>query len=468
VITGQHLPALNGLRAIAVLAVLAYHLQLGWASGGYLGVDLFFVLSGFLITTLLLEEWIGTGTLSLTNFWARRAKRLLPALFLVVAALAVYLVVDAHFGGAGANGLVDLSALRGDALSTLLYVSNWHAIYAHQSYFAQFSTPSPLQHTWSLAIEEQFYLVWPPVLLLLLRLSGRSWRQLGLLVAVAMALLSAGLMALLFHPGGDPTRSITGPTPGCSISWRGASVAFLAAARPPPGPAVRRTLHGPLRWRRPCWPSSGSPRARRGDCRRTGCLKADSSSVPSWPPWWWPTPAWLDRGPFARVLSVPPLHFLGTISYGIYLWHWPIFVYLTATRTGLATAPLDLVRVAATLVVATASYYLVERPIRQAHVRLWLAPVAAVATAVVLCDGHHPGRGRPECGGHHLEGQRAGRHCRGRIGRVRRAGAHQAPGGHRVPAAGHVAGGLGDARCLLRHHGRAHGHRPGHRGHQDH
>ena len=125
-VTGRHLPALNGLRGVAVIGVVAYHLQLGWAKGGYLGVDLFFVLSGFLITTLLLEEWVGAGRISLGAFWGRRARRLLPALFLVVAALAVYLVANGLWGGPGANGLVDLSGLRGDAISTLLYVNNWH------------------------------------------------------------------------------------------------------------------------------------------------------------------------------------------------------------------------------------------------------------------------------------------------------------------------------------------------------
>jgi peptidoglycan/LPS O-acetylase OafA/YrhL len=163
-VTGRHLPALNGLRGLAVIGVVAYHLQIGWARGGYLGVDLFFVLSGFLITTLLLEEWVGTGRVDLGAFWGRRARRLLPALFLVVLALALYLICNAVWGGPGANGLIDLSGLRGDAVATLLYVNNWHLIFAHQSYFAQFSTPSPLQHTWSLAIEEQFYLVWPLLL----------------------------------------------------------------------------------------------------------------------------------------------------------------------------------------------------------------------------------------------------------------------------------------------------------------
>ena len=387
-VTGHHLPALNGLRALAVLGVMAYHLQLGWALGGYLGVDLFFVLSGFLITSLLLEEWTRSGALNLTDFWARRAKRLLPALFLVLVALGLYLVLNAQFAGPGANGLVDLSGLRGDALATLFYVGNWHAIFAGQSYFAQFSAPSPLQHTWSLAIEEQFYLVWPPVLLLLLRLSRQAWRRVGVVVAFAATLASAGLMALLFHQGSDPTRVYFGTDTRLFDLMAGVTVAFLAAARPQPGRAARRVFHvaGPVAAAAlgVFWVTAGTTAGLPTDWMFRGgfllCAALAAVVVAD--------ARLFDQGPFARLLSIPPLHFLGTISYGIYLWHWPIFVYLNATRTGLATAPLDLIRVAATLVVATASYYLVERPIRRRKfrgaVRLWLAPVAGVATAVVL------------------------------------------------------------------------------------
>ena len=247
-VTGRHLPALNGLRGVAVIGVVAYHLQLGWAKGGYLGVDLFFVLSGFLITTLLLEEWVGSGRISLAAFWGRRARRLLPALFLVVAALALYLVCNAVFGGPGANGLIDLSGLRGDAIATLLYVNNWHLIYAHQSYFAQFSTPSPLQHTWSLAIEEQFYLVWPLVLLVLLRYGRRGWRRVGVTVTVALGVGSSILMAVLFHPGVDPSRLYYGTDTRLFDLMAGATLAFLAASRGQPGARARRTLHwvGPV------------------------------------------------------------------------------------------------------------------------------------------------------------------------------------------------------------------------------
>ena len=213
--------------------MVAYHLQIGWAKGGYLGVDLFFVLSGFLITTLLLEEWVGTARVNLVAFWGRRARRLLPALFLVVLALALYLICNAVWGGPGANGLIDLSGLRGDAIATLLYVNNWHLIFAHQSYFAQFSTPSPLQHTWSLAIEEQFYLVWPPVLLVLLKYGRRGWRRVGVTLTVALGVGSSVLMAALFHPGVDPSRIYYGTDTRLFDLMAGATVAFLAAARAP-------------------------------------------------------------------------------------------------------------------------------------------------------------------------------------------------------------------------------------------
>ena len=250
-VTGRHLPALNGLRGVAVLGVVAYHLQLGWASGGYLGVDLFFVLSGFLITSLLLEEWVASGRINLAAFWGRRAKRLLPALFLVVAALALYLILNAIFGGPGANGLVDLSGLRGDAIWTLLYANNWHLIYAHQSYFAEFSTPSPLQHTWSLAIEEQFYLVWPLVLLLLLRFVRRGWRTAGVVLTVSLGLLSSILMAVLFQPGVDPSRIYYGTDTRLFDLMAGATLAFFAASRADNRTGVRAGACTRLRQYRP-------------------------------------------------------------------------------------------------------------------------------------------------------------------------------------------------------------------------
>ena len=387
-VTGRHLPALNGLRGIAVMGVVAYHLQIGWAKGGYLGVDLFFVLSGFLITTLLLEEWTRTGRVNLAAFWGRRARRLLPALFLVVAALALYLIGNALFGGPGANGLIDLSGLRGDSIATLLYVNNWHLIFAHQSYFAQFSTPSPLQHTWSLAIEEQFYLIWPLLLLVLLRYGRRGWRRVGVTVTVALGVGSSVLMAALFHPGVDPSRIYYGTDTRLFDLMAGATIAFLAASRPQPVQRARRTLH----WVGPTaavalgvfWVTAGTPGGLPTNfmfeggfllCAALAALVVADARL-------------VEPGTFARGLAWKPLHFVGTISYGIYLWHWPVIVYLTAARTGLSTWPLNLLRIAVTLAVSTASYYLVERPVRLARLRggarFWGAPLAAVVTAVVI------------------------------------------------------------------------------------
>ena len=387
-VTGHHLPALNGLRAVAVMGVVAYHLQLGWASGGYLGVDLFFVLSGFLITTLLLEEWVSTGRIDLAAFWGRRARRLLPALFLVVGALALYLILNAQFGPPGANGLVDLSGLRGDAISTLLYVNNWHAIFTHQSYFAQYSVPSPLQHSWSLAIEEQFYLVWPLVLLLLVRFARLAWRRTGVILTVTLGVVSSILMAVLFHPGSDPTRVYYGTDTRLFDLMAGATVAFIAASRPQPGLRVRRSLHvvAPLSALAlgVFWVVAGTPAGLPKNfmfeggflvCAGLAALVVADARL-------------TDPGWFSRALAWGPLHFIGTISYGIYLWHWPVIVYLNGSRTGLTGLPLDLARIAVTLGVSAASYYLVERPIRLAHargwVRWWGAPLAGVLTAVLI------------------------------------------------------------------------------------
>ena len=147
--------SLDGLRALAVLAIIAYHFNYGWARGAYLSVDLFFILSGFLITTLLIMEWRRTGRIALRAFWGRRARRLLPALLIVLVFVAVITVT--------AIAPWNRAAIRDDGIASLFYVANWRFIAAKQGYFELFSAASPLRHMWSLAIEEQFYLVWPLV-----------------------------------------------------------------------------------------------------------------------------------------------------------------------------------------------------------------------------------------------------------------------------------------------------------------
>jgi len=399
-VAGRHLPALDGVRACAILGVIAYHLGFGWASGGYLGVDLFFVLSGFLITSLLVEEWCGTGRVHLGAFWGRRARRLLPALFLVLVAVAIYAVANGRLSSpAGGGAAIDLSGLRGDALATLFYVANWHAIFVHQSYFAQFSTPSPLQHTWSLAIEEQFYLVWPLVIVGLFRWWPGRWRRVGLGLCAVGALASAGAMAALYHAGGDPSRVYYGTDTRAFDLLVGAALALTAAGRPQPGPRVRSVLHvaapvaavllGVL------WATTGTA----GELPASGMYRGGFLGAAVLAAVVVADVRQLDQGVLGRVLSVRPLRWIGTISYGLYLWHWPVFVYLDTARTGWSGLPLDAARVAVTFLVAAASFYALERPVRRRRLtgtayRL-AAPGAALVTVAVVLVGTTPSVAAP-------------------------------------------------------------------------
>src|SRR6185437_5374554 len=196
--TLRYAGGLDGLRALAVTAVLIYHLNAGWLPGGFLGVDVFFVLSGFLITSLLAVEWVSTGTVRVGRFYVRRARRLLPALITML--LTVVFVTAAVAPS-------ELLRLRGDVAAALTYSTNWTQIVWHRSYFEQLGRPSLLQHLWSLAVEEQFYLLWPLVLVLCLRTGGR---RRALRVTLVGIVTSAAVMAWLFQSYPDPDRAYYG------------------------------------------------------------------------------------------------------------------------------------------------------------------------------------------------------------------------------------------------------------------
>ena len=381
-------PALDGMRAIAVFGVMLYHGGAPGVGGGFLGVNVFFVLSGFLITSLLLGEWTTRLTIRLGEFWARRARRLLPALLVLLVGVAIYAKVFASPG--------QFPNLRLDTLSSLFYVANWHFIFAGSSYFDQTVT-SPLAHMWSLAIEEQFYIVWPPVVLVLLRLGAklRPSRQLWpvLAVAIAGALGSALWMRFLFLHGASVTRLYEGTDTRSQDILVGAvlatALAMWARARPAlpekTRPAKRR--RGPSLKPITAW-EIASP-AMRGFLQLVG-FAALASGAYLWSRLTGPS-SWLFEGgffafailvalvifcvitaqaaPLSRALGNRVFRYLGKISYGTYLWHFPLFALFSAERVHLYGLPLLAVRIGITLLVATGSYYLVEQPIRRGRVR---------------------------------------------------------------------------------------------------
>jgi peptidoglycan/LPS O-acetylase OafA/YrhL len=355
----------------------------GKLTGGYLGVDLFFVLSGYLITSLLLLEATATGSIGLAGFWARRARRLLPALFLVLAFVALYAVVIAEPS--------ELHRIRADALATIGYVANWRFVFGGFDYFALFEAPSPLSHTWSLAIEEQFYVVWPLVVVGVLALTRRRSRRTGaparparamFWLSATLAVASAGWALVLWRWTHDPTRIYYGTDTRAAAILLGAALGAWTTWK---GSAEHRSVRGAVdacgivgaivlavAWAR----LSGAELYRGGllVCGIAGLAVVAAAAQPH-------------PGVLARVLGVRPLVALGLVSYGMYLWHWPLYLWLDAERVGLTGWPLLAIRMTVTLVVATASYRLVERPIRQgalsARTARWATPCAAAALILV-------------------------------------------------------------------------------------
>ncbi|MEE6280701.1 acyltransferase family protein [Georgenia sp. MJ170] len=382
-----HIHGLDGLRAIAIVAVLVYHLRPTALPGGFLGVDVFFVLSGFLITTLLLREIGRKGRIDLPRFWLRRARRLLPALVsVVVLSISVAWLV-------GGDLLVDIGR---QALGALTFSNNWLEIGADSSYFAR-TSPLLFVNFWSLAIEEQFYLLWPIVLVVVLAMTTTARQRIRFAVIVAAA--SAILMAVLFSPGEDATRVYYGTDTHLFGLLVGVALAFTWAA-------PRSWLHAPgwLRWRLPAgvvalaglgWLMTVLT-AESAVTFRGGILAASVLTAVV-------LASLLGPGSvLVRAMQLRPLEWLGQRSYGIYLWHWPVILIVTEAlpATTYDSALRWVTRGAAlvlTVVVAAVSYRWLEQPVRERgfvgawrhwgasmrSVRPWL-PLAVAGAVLVL------------------------------------------------------------------------------------
>lgn len=358
-------PGLDGLRAVSVIVVILYHLhaidssRFGWSAGGFFGVEVFFVVSGFLITSLLIEERQHTGGTAFKAFWLRRARRLLPALFVMLATVTAW---------AALWRADTVARLRVDLPGALLYYSNWLQIFDDVGYFASLDTPPLMRHLWSLAVEEQWYLLWPPLFAVLVWALGGRTRKL-LLPLLAAGLVSGALMPLLFRPGdadranllylGTFTR-MSGLLLGAALAtvwtpwrWPGAGrrhlialdlIGFGAVA----GLGVAVVLL-----------DNEAPEVYRGGMLAVSLLSAVAIAAAVHP----------GARSMQAVFGSAPLAAVGRRSYGLYLWHWPVFVLVRATA---GTGRL-LGAVALTVVLSEGCYRFVEEPVRRGALGRWFA-----------------------------------------------------------------------------------------------
>ena len=342
-----YLPGLDGLRAVAVSAVFLFHADV--VPGGFLGVDVFFVISGFLITALAIGEIERTGSLSLGGFWGRRARRLLPALYLLVGAVVVWALID---------GIPD--GLGRDVVATLAYIANWVRVGDGYEYFAAYEEPSLLEHAWSLAVEEQFYLVWPVIIVLTVAATRRTSWSPRVTVAAVAAVAAVASTAWSWWLAGSGSAPLNRLYFGTDTRAVGLAVGCVAGCLLAAGADTGRRRIGPI----------ATALAAVGFAVLTVMvLRVDGSEV------WLYGPGFAlaaaaslalvyaasGDGVVRRVLSVEPLAAMGRVSYGVYLWHWPVIVVLDSERTGWSGLPLGLLWVSVTAALVAVSWYLIER-----------------------------------------------------------------------------------------------------------
>jgi peptidoglycan/LPS O-acetylase OafA/YrhL len=368
----RYMPGLDGLRAIAVLSVIAFHLGFDWAPGGMLGVGVFFTLSGYLITDILLAQLNARGRIKLAPFWLARARRLLPALFLMLLIVTAWVTI---FGPAQPD------QFRKGVLSAIFYVNNWEQIFANVSYFARFEAEGPLDHLWSLSVEEQFYILWPFLLLLGTKLVRERPLASGVrprlaLLTIAGAVASSILMFVLYEPSLDPSRIYFGTDTRAGGLLFGAALAMVWPSRKLSrriAPQARNTLDamgvaglaiiGLMIWR------TGELSAFN---YRGGFVLLSLATVMVLMPLTHPAcrlGAWL---------GVRPLRWVGVRSYGIYLWQTPIIVLTSPQGLHGDSLVRNLLQVAAIFAVAALSWRFVEEPIRHGAIGRFFARRRAV------------------------------------------------------------------------------------------
>lgn len=368
----NHRPALDGVRALAIVLVMIYHATNNQPAGGFYSVDVFFVLSGYLIAGLLVAEHGKWGSINLVSFYVRRARRLLPGLVLAVIGITVI-----------CSKVLDQTArstMRSDGIATIFYYANWHFISEGESYFQQYGDPSPYRHMWTLAIEEQFYFILPALMIALIALTSGNRRRITQIL-VALAAASACLMGLLYRSGSDPSRVYYGTDTRAQSLLLGSALAVYLSYAP------KRRLSS--------------------NYRRLTVIGAVGMAVMAvffifvsyqndftWRGGFFVFVAAtllviavveLDQeGPIAAIFGYRPFAWIGKISYGLYLWHWPIFVMLTEKRVGFGGFGLFVLRFALSFAAGTLSYYLVENPIRIHGLRKWIGSLGGTISGFVI------------------------------------------------------------------------------------